>query len=134
MARQLKTLPELALAFMAWELEDPEEREPKTQTEWCKAHDIPDSTPSRWRRSPSWKPTLENTQYESAIDSTNVAAVVESLRVAGLGGDTAAAQAYLRHVSSAIDVDDAEIQGMTDLELADALEEAAAEVRERAQF
>lgn len=131
MARPRKLSP-IALEFMRWELTDPDERDPKTQTEWCAAYDQPDSNPSRWKRSPSWAVALANLQDDVPDEEDGaLQGVLDALRAVAMSGDVAAMTAYVRHATALEEPDDADVRGMTDLELADALLAASLEVRSR---
>jgi len=132
MARQLRKLPPIALQFMEWEQSDVDDRIPPTQREWCLQNGIPENTPARWKRSTAWDLAKETLDYEEAMSEGNIAEVVTALHKSALAGDVQAMKAYVQYATALEEPDDAEIRGMSDIELATALEGAAAEVRARA--
>lgn len=138
MPRTAKKLSPLALEFMAWDQTPSHERDPATQMIWCEVHDVPLNYPSRWKKSAAWEKALASRAWEQDDDDDEVdltsSEVVEALRLAALSGDVAAANTYLKYQAQLQAPDDDDIRGMSDAELADALEAAAADIRERPAF
>lgn len=126
-----KTLSPIALEYVQWYITPEDEREPQSQTEWCLEHEVAQGQPSRWRRSPAWDGAVEQARALTTLNISNVLDVVEKARTAALGGDVQAMKTYLQYAETFGGDDDDDIRGMSDAELASALESAAVEVRAR---
>lgn len=138
MTREIKNLSPKALQFLDWYMADPDEREIETQREWALINDVPENSISRWKRSPAWERAIragdgsDVEDDEDLFSEGKIEQVIAELHKAAMTGDVPAMTAYMKHAAALEAPDDADVRGMTDLELAAALDAAAAEVRARA--
>lgn len=119
--------PALQAEFLSW-LVNPD-RQPTTQRQWAKDHDVHESTLGRWKRDPSFREMWERQLAELNIDPGRIQDVIESLWRVAKNGDVKAMVAYLQMVEKIsppkIVIEEKSVQDMGDDELAAALRERA---------
>lgn len=122
-----QVMPSTWRNFLDWLLLGPE-REPSTQKAWAEAHEVHEDSLRRWKRDPRFIREWDRRAAELNINPERVQSVVDALWQRASAGDTKAASLYLQYVEKftpkrRLVVDDArEVAGMSDAELADALE------------
>ena len=122
-----QVMPNAWRNFLDWLLLGPE-REPSTQKAWAEAHEVHEDSLRRWKRDPRFIREWDRRAAELNINPERVQSVVDALWQRASAGDTKAASLYLQYVEKftpkrRLVVDDArEVAGMSDAELADALE------------
>tara|TARA_R100000664_G_C2720445_1_gene114107 strand:- start:216 stop:671 length:456 start_codon:yes stop_codon:yes gene_type:complete len=126
-----KVMPPLWKDLLDWFLLGPD-REPKTQKEWASAHGIHEDSVRRIKRDIRFAREWDRRAAELNIHPERTQSVIDALHSQAVAGSTQAASLYLQYVEKftpkrrVVVDDERDALGLTDDELADALE---AEVR-----
>ena len=122
-----KVMPASWGKLLDWLLLGPE-RAPSTQRDWATENDLHEDSIRRIKRDPRFVREWDRRAAELNVNPERVQSVVDALWQRASAGDTKAASLYLQYVEKftpkrRLVVDDArEVAGMSDAELADALE------------
>ena len=126
-----QTMPEAWRDLLEWLLRGPE-REPRTQREWATANEIHEDSIRRIKRDARFIKEWDRRAAELNINPERVQSVIDSLWQRASDGDVKAASLYLQYIDKftpkrrVVVDDDRDTAGLSDEELASALE---AEVR-----
>ena len=122
-----QTMPKSWRDLLDWLLQGPE-RKPATQKLWALEHGIHEDSIRRIKRDPRFIREWDRRAAELNVNPERVQSVVDALWQRASEGDTKAAALYLQYVDKftpkrrVVVDDEREASGMSDDELADALE------------
>ena len=125
-----KVMPELWVKLLDWLLLGPE-RDPQHQYEWAEQNNIHKDSVRRIKRDARFIREWDRRAAELNVSPERTQSVVDALHQQAVAGNTQAASLYLQYIDKftptrKVVVDEAAVEGMSDKELAAALE---AEVR-----
>ena len=126
-----KVMPARWQEFLDWLLRGPE-REPRTQREWAAENDMHEDSLRRIKRDARFIKEWDRRAAELNINPERVQSVIDSLWQRASDGDVKAASLYLQYIDKftpkrrVVVDDERDAEGLSDEELASALE---AEVR-----
>ena len=127
-------MPALWKELLEWLLQGPE-RSPRTQREWAKDHEIHEDSIRRIKRDHRFIREWDRRAAELNINPERVQSVINSLWQRASDGDVKAASLYLQYIDKftpkrkVVVDDERDTQGLSDEELAEALEVEARHLR-----
>jgi len=113
-------------ALLEWFLKGPD-RVPTLQYEWAAEHGLHEDSIRRIKRDPRFAREWDRRAAELNVHPERTQGVIDSLHAAAVGGSVQAASLYLQYVEKftpkrRVVVDEGEVSGLSDGELADELE------------
>jgi len=119
---------------LEWLLRGPD-RQPVTQREWAREHELHEDSLRRWKRDPRFTREWDRRAAELNIHPERTQSVIDALHAQAVAGSVNAASLYLQYIEKftprrSVVLEDRAVSGLSDLELADELEGLVAEFRD----
>ena len=133
-ATGVRVMPDWWAELLDWFLCGPD-RKPLTQREWAAEKGIHEDSIRRVKRDPRFAKEWDRRAAELNIHPERTQSVIDSLHTQAVGGSVQAASLYLQYVEKftprrrVVVDDDRDAGGLSDFELADALEVEVAQLR-----
>jgi hypothetical protein len=118
----------LQTEFLEWLLTPSEGRQPTSQNEWARQHNVATQTVARWKTQDAlFKGAWEKRLAEMSVGPERLQVILDALFAAASKGDVQAAKAYIAWVEKispprVTDSDAVSIEDLTDEELAELVE------------
>lgn len=126
----------LKVAFVEWSALPEQERVPRLLSEWSVEFGVPLRTLASWKKSVWFRDQLATLYAQVNVSPDRLQAVMDAMHTAAVGGNTKAAELYMRAVDriapqQVVLRESKEVNDMSDEELSAALKAAAAEMDRR---
>lgn len=122
-------------AFVEWSALPENERAPSTLNEFANEFGVPLRTLSSWRKQVWFRDQLATLYVQINVSPARLQAVMDSMHSAAVGGNTKAAELYMRAVNEIapkkVLIESKAVEDMSDAEVSAALKAAAAELDRR---
>lgn len=128
-----KVMPELWVSLLDW-LMAGSDRSPRYQYEWAEKNGCHEDSVRRIKRDPRFRRDWDARCAELNISPERTQSVVDALHAQAVDGNTQAASLYLQFIDKftpkrRVVIDEAAVEGMSNGELAEALEAEVAHLR-----
>lgn len=127
---------QLKVAFVEWSALPEQERVPRLLSEWSAEFGVPLRTLASWKKSVWFRDQLATLYAQVNVSPDRLQAVMDAMHTAAVGGNTKAAELYMRAVEAiaprkVLIQESKAVNDMSDDELSAALKAAAAEMDKR---
>ena len=128
-----KVMPDAWVGLLDWLLCGPD-RNPRLQKEWAAQNGLHEDSIRRIKRDPRFTSEWDRRAAELNISPERTQGVVDALHAQAVSGNTQAASLYLQFIDKftptrKVVIDEAAVEGMSDHDLASALEEEVTHLR-----